>query len=221
MGMFPCPHARTLFALHNFAVLLTGAHKRHIAVVHLRRAVDKVKHARGSRNAHYDRVYLLGNLVYITRKLFCHIEEGHYNAYGYCHARKADVQNVEREEYAADDRENYIQHVAYVEERGRQHIGIPVGAAAGVVQPFVYLVEARLRRLFMAECLYHLLAGEHLFDIALLLAYRLLLLNEIARAAAAYLFGYDEHNGGTCKHDQSKPQAVVEHDKQHRKHRYA
>ena len=125
------------------------------------------------------------------------------------------------EEHAADYGEHHIQHVAYVEEGGRKHICIPVCPAAGFIKPVVDLVEALLGGLFVAESFDYLLADEHLFDIPLLFTYRLLLLYEVARTAAAYLFGYDEHNSRARKHDEREPQAVIEHYEQHRKHGYA
>ena len=41
MGVLPCPHTRTLFGFHNLSVLLSGADKCDVAVVHFRLLIEQ------------------------------------------------------------------------------------------------------------------------------------------------------------------------------------
>ena len=195
-----------------------GVHKRHIAVVCLGLFVDEGEHALCARARHDDRVDLLGELVDVAGELARHVEEGHKDGDVQRLAGERHVRQPDEQEHAADERERHIEDVADVADDGAEDAGIGLRAEAVLKEGVVEPVEVLDALLLVAEDLDDLLTRHHLLNEALGGGDRLLLADEVFRAAAADLLR-DRDHGDDAEHEhQRQPKAEVEHDGEHHEH---
>ena len=195
-----------------------GVHKRHIAVVRLGLFVDEGEHALRARARHDDRVDLLGELVDVAGELARHVEEGHKDGDVQRLAGERHVRQSDEQEHAADERERHIEDVADVADDGSEDAGIGLRAEAVLKESVVEPVEVLDALLLVAEDLDDLLTRHHLLNEALGGGDRLLLADEVFRAAAADLLR-DRDHGDDAEHEhQRQPKAEVEHDGEHHEH---
>ena len=102
--MLPRPYSRALRALLKLAVcVLLCVHERNVSVVHLGFLVHKREDTFCSRKSHNNGVYLLRKLVYVARKLLCHIKERNNNADTQRLPREADVRCLCNKQKSADN----------------------------------------------------------------------------------------------------------------------
>ena len=88
-----------------------------------------------------------------------------------------------------------------------QNVGKFVGCGGVVAQLLIAAVKFLDGLLLVAEHLDHLLAVDHLFDVAVDVGQGLLLLDEVLAALRAHPLGDVEHQNGKGQYKQRKPQA--------------
>ena len=97
--------------------------------------------------------------------------------------------------------------MAQVVVHGAQDVGELVGRGGVAAQLVVAAVKFLDGLLLMAEHLDHLLAVDHLFDVAVDVGQGLLLLDEVLAALRAHPLGDVEHQNGKGQYKQRQPQA--------------
>ena len=112
---------------------------------------------------------------------------------------------------AAGHGDNHVLDVADVDQDGHEDIGVFIGLIGALEQGVIDLVEARLGLGLVAEDLDHLLAVDHLLDIAVQIAQLHLLADKVAAAAAGQEPGDTEHAKDTDDDHPSECQVGDQH----------
>ena len=130
---------------------------------------------------------------------------------------KAKVRRFKQYQRAADQGDGRVENVAHVVDDGTQHVGVGIGLEVVVSQLFVDLFIFRAAAILMVKDLDDLLTVHDLLNEGLALADALLLAHKVFGRAAADLAADKQHAHDAQQHHQRKPEAVVEHDEQHRR----
>lgn len=178
--MFPRPHAGAPVRLAQFAVRIRNVDEGHIAVVRLRRFVHEREDARGAGQRRYDGVELVGDLRHRVGKAAREGQERSDHAERQrTAAHQAEVGHARKRHICAQDGDDHVLRIAQRVHHRHHGVGPPVGVRrSGRPRP-VPLAQRRLRLLFVAEHLDHLLPVHHFLHIAVELGQRPLLFHEI------------------------------------------
>ena len=207
VGDLPGPEVGALLGLLQLvAVLVIGhVHQRHRTVILLRLFIHQGEDPGRAGQGHDDGVELLGDLVDGVGEALGQLQEGGDDAQGDGGVHAAEGQG------AAHHGHDHILHVADVDHNGHQDAGVGVGLVGAVEHVVVDAVEAVLGLLLMAEDLDHLLAVDHLLDIAVQGAQGALLAEEVAAAAARQEPGHQQGEEDAHQHHHSQQGVGEQH----------
>ena len=196
VGDLPGPQGGALLGLLQLvAVLAIGhVHQSHGAVILLGLLVHQGEDPGRAGQGHDDGVELLGDLVDGVGEALGQLQEGGDDAQGDGGVHAAQGQG------AAHHGHDHILHVADVHHDGHQDAGVGVGLVGAVEHVVIDAVEAILGLLLVAEDFDHLLAVDHLLDIAVQGAQGALLAEEVAAAAARQETGHHQGEADAHQH---------------------
>ena len=224
----PCPDTGARGAFRQRAVRrFHGVHERDASVVVLRLLVDELKDA--ARARHDDGVDLLRHLRDVARKLLRHPEErrddrdlqrrDHAARLKQVLERQIRHAAARADQKSAEEGREHIQNIADVAHDGHEDVRVALRMVGVVKELVVDGVEIALRRLLMAEDLDDLLAVHHLLDIALDLAERALLVEEVFGRFSADVLRRLRHEEDPEEHDQHQRDGEIQHEQQQPQHR--
>ena len=200
--LFPGPGAGLEGGLGEGAVpALHHPHQLHLALVHLGLRLHDLEDALGAGHGGEDGVHLLGDLVDGLAHLLGVVEEGSKTA----QVAAADGQ---QSAHAAGDG---IVHMGEVAHGGGHDAGEGLGIGAGLAVDLVEFMELLHGGVFVVKDLDDLLALDHLLDVAVDLAHRLLLGREVPTAPAADELHRQHHDRQHAKGDKGQRGAQDDH----------
>lgn len=208
-GVLPGPFSCPLRAF--FQVSLTihrDVCKDYVACVLLRRLVHHVEYPLCAGQCGQHEVRLLGELVYRQGGL-SHKDE--------IACQGADVDAAPDGHQAAQDSHHRVVDVGDADHHGDHGAGVGGGLCPRLPQESVFLVEGPQAVRLVVEDLDHLLAPDHLLDVAVQLAQVLLLVIEIVGALFPAVADVEEH-GGVPKNDQETELPVQDEEDGQRPH---
>ena len=207
VGDLPGPKIGPLVGLLQLAALFVvgHVHQGNHAVILLGGLIHQIEDSLCARQCHDHRVELLGDLADGVGEALGQLEEG-----GNGTQSNAGV-NTAQSQRTAGHGHDHVLDVADVDQNGHEDVGVLVGLVGALTQGIVHPVEARLGLFLVAEYLNHLLAVDHLFDIAVQITQLHLLLDEVAAAAAGQEAGHTEHDEDAHNHHSGKQQIGGQH----------
>ena len=216
--MAPRPLARAVVGFGDRPVLRDfRVDERDVALVLLGLLVHELEDTPGAREAHRDERRLLGSVVEVIGEDAAHRQKGHDGA---CResadSGHGQVGRAQRQQYAADESQEDVQHVADVADDRAERIRRDVRLGGDAAELVVDLVEPLFALPLVAEYLDDLLPVHHLLDVALVLADRSLLFDEVPGALAAHFLRHDRHKDDHQQDHQRQPDAVRDHDEEER-----
>ena len=210
--VLPRPDVGLFRGFSEFAVLIVlGVNESNVAVVYLRLLVHQLKDTLGTGKRHNDGVELLRDLRYRLGERLGQLQEGRDNADG-----DAVSDHAGQRQRAADDRDQNVQQVADVHHDRHEDVCEGIRARSILAQLIVERIELLLALFLVAEHLDDLLAVDHLLDIAVDPAERLLLLEEVLRGLTAQLLYHLEHDAHAKQYEQRQPYIRHQHADEHR-----
>ncbi len=189
-----------------------GVDQGDIAVVLLRRLIEKRKDPLCTGQRHDDEVELLGDLADGLVEGLAQLQKRDDGAEGHhIDAEQGDIGDAAQCNDGAHDGENDILQVAQIHHDGHQNIAVGVGAGGVLAQVLIDPVKALLGLFLMAEDLDDLLAVHHLFNVAVDSADGPLLGAKIAGAVAGDMPHCQKNQRQQDNDQQGHPKADGEH----------
>ena len=209
VGLFPCPPAGTPGGLRQAVAVLFHTDDDGLAFVYLRPGVHDGENALRAGRRRQQRVHLLADLPYRLADLLDVQQIG---------AQRADVKHTGHGQQSAHAAGDGVVDLAEIAHGGHHHTGVGLSRRGRLTVLVVESGKPADSLLFMVENLDDLLAFDHLLDITVYRAQRLLLPLEVDTAAAADHLHYSAHQGKEGKGDQRQDGIEDDHH-QHRTHK--
>ena len=210
--VLPRPDAGFSLGFDQLAFLVVaGVDEGYIAVISLRLLVHQLEDTLRACKRHDDRVELLRNLSDRHGERLGQLEEGRDNA-----DRDAVADDAGQRQRTADHRHEHVQQVADVAHDRHEDIREGVRVAGRLTQLIVQLVKLLLALVLVAEYLDDLLAVDHFLDVAVDLAERGLLREEVACGLAADILDDNEHDRHAEQNENRQPDVGHDHADEHR-----